>query len=82
MSRSIEIYTPLELSGALGMPYRLILRAIKTERLKCHKVNSRVFFITAPNAARWFNSLSDRHNSTQVNTTPFVAGLPCRKDQA
>lgn len=80
MSHSIEMYSPQGLAAALGMPYRLILRAIKSGRLVCHKENSRVFFITARDAARWFNSLSDRHNSAQLNTTRVVDGLQVREE--
>lgn len=70
MKTSIETYSPKTLSAAIGIPRRTILAAIKSGKLECAKANSRFFVIHSKAAAKWFNSLSNRHNSTQLPTKP------------
>jgi excisionase family DNA binding protein len=58
MRRTLEIYTPKELARRLGISKRAVLKAIKAGSLKANKVNSRVYQIESPAAARWWVGLS------------------------
>jgi hypothetical protein len=60
--KSIETYSPRTLARALSIPHRTILAAIKTESLECIRLNRRVFVIRSEAAAKWFVSLSNKHN--------------------
>lgn len=58
----ITNYSPRTLAAELGIPYRAILAAIKSGNLECIRINQRVFLIRSQAAAKWFCSLSNKHN--------------------
>jgi len=55
----LTLYRPQELAGATGLSKRQILTAIKSGKLRAHRVNSRVFEVEAEDAARWWVSLAE-----------------------
>ena len=58
LRRQLEIYTPGTLAAKLGISKRAVLRAIGNGDLRAFRVNSRVFQIESPDAARWWIGLS------------------------
>jgi len=55
----LTLYRPAELAGATGLSKRQILAAIKSGRLRAHRVNRRVIDIESIEAARWWQSLAE-----------------------
>lgn len=54
----LETYSPQQLADAVGISKRLVLRAIESGRLECHKAGPRRFVIESRAAAEWWNSLA------------------------
>ena len=59
LRRSLEIYSPKELASKLAISPGAIRSAIKSGKLKCHRVNRRVWHIESFEAARWWMSLAE-----------------------
>jgi hypothetical protein len=59
LRRNLEVYSPQSLASRLGISPGAVRRAIKSGKLKAHRVNSRVFHIESPEAARWWISLAE-----------------------
>ncbi len=55
----LTLYRPADLAGAVGVSKRTILSAIRSGRLKAHKINGRVFEIESEDAAAWWISLTE-----------------------
>lgn len=59
LRRELVTYTPRTLAKRLGISKRAVLKAIREKKLRAHRVNSRVFEIESPAAARWWVSLAE-----------------------
>ena len=56
--KTIESYSPKELSAELQIPYRTILKAIKNNEIKCQHYSPRFRRIRSEEAARWVQSVT------------------------
>ena len=59
LRRHLEIYSPGELASKLAISKASVRAAIKSGKLRAHRINSRVFQIESPEAARWWISLAE-----------------------
>jgi excisionase family DNA binding protein len=69
MQPLVKTYSPQQVSDLLGVPKSTVLRAIELDELPALRWNSRVFRITATDAAAWYASKGGRVKST-TPTTP------------
>jgi len=56
--KTVEFYTAKELASTLGIPYRLILRALKTGALKAARFGPRHRMIHSRAAAAWIAEIT------------------------
>jgi hypothetical protein len=59
MRRQLEIYSPKQLAAKLAISQRNVMAAIRSKKLRAHRVNARVYQIESPDAARWWISLAE-----------------------
>lgn len=59
MSREIETYSAKELATKIGIPYRIVLRAIKMKELRCIRFSPKFRRIRSEDAARWVQGLTE-----------------------
>ena len=55
----IQTYTPKELASELGIPYRVVLEAIRNRKLRCIQYSPRVRHIRSEDASRWVTSITN-----------------------
>jgi hypothetical protein len=57
----IDLFKVKDFAEMSGLPYRLILGAIKSGELRCIRGNKRYFRIRSEDGARWIVSLTKRN---------------------
>jgi excisionase family DNA binding protein len=55
----LTVFTPAELAGMLSVSKRTILAAIRSGKLRAHRINRRVIQIESREAAEWWERLAE-----------------------